>query len=56
MGDKGHGCSFQADTSIYSSLGLIFSGLEDFIYIYKMALILKYAYCHRVVFYESYSQ
>lgn len=32
MGDKGHRCSFQADTSIYSCLSLIFSILEDFFF------------------------
>lgn len=52
MGDEGHRCSFQEDTGIYSCLSLIFSGLEDF-FENKMALILKSAYCHRVIFYES---
>lgn len=32
MGDEGHRCSFQEDTSIYSCLSLIFSGLEDFFF------------------------
>lgn len=53
MGDEGHRCSFQEDTSIYSCLSLIFSSLEDFFFFHKMALMLKSAYCHRVIFYES---
>lgn len=53
MGDEGHRCSFQEHNSIYSCLSLIFSGLEDFFFFNKMALILKSAYCHGVIFYES---